>query len=57
MLKCKEIRKEIAEEVLKCKGRTGAVISLLAKAATGEISNEMIAQLNDLAYKGLRKGV
>ena len=43
------------DEVVSCKQRISSVLSLLAKAANGTISNEMIAQLNDLAFKGIRK--
>lgn len=43
------------DEVISCKQRIAQLLSLLAKAANYAITNEMIAQLNDLAFKAIRK--
>lgn len=54
-IKDKEIKSQLMEEVISCKKRICSVMSLLSKASNANISNEMIAQLNDLAFKAIRK--
>jgi hypothetical protein len=54
-IKDKQIKSELMDEVISCKQRIASVLSLLSKAANANISNEMIAQLNDLAFKAIRK--
>eukprot|EP00347_Sterkiella_histriomuscorum_P012111 403369855 len=53
-IKDREIKKEIMEEISECKGKTIQIIEML-RNATGRINNAQIAQLNDLAYRAVRK--
>ena len=51
----KDLRKQLVAEVLLAKQRVNNLLELLRKAANSNINNEMLAKLNDLAYKGIRK--
>ena len=55
-IKDKDIRRKLMEEVLECKLKASTLMEILGKAANSTISNEMVAQLNDMAYKAIRKG-
>jgi len=55
-IKDKETRRLLMDEVLECKKKSSTLMEVLGKAANMTISNEMVAQLNDMAYKAIRKG-
>jgi len=54
-VKDKEIKSQLMDEVIQCKQRISSVLALLSKIANQNISNTMIAELNDLAFKAIRK--
>lgn len=53
-IKSKEFRTQCVEGFQECKEKMVFILSLL-KGKQGRLSNEVIAQLNDLAYKGVKQ--
>ena len=53
-IKDRDIKKEIIDEIAEVKTKTSQILSIL-RETTGKVSNAQIAQLNDLAYKAVRK--
>lgn len=51
----KDIKKDLMEKLTEIKKKVAQVMSTLRSAVNGNLSNEMIAQLNDCAYKAIRK--
>lgn len=50
------IKTEVVEELTECKAKTAAIMAILRDAQGSQnIGNQQLAQLNDLAYKGLQK--
>ena len=56
LVKDKEIRKELMEQVVTFKQQIAAVYRIMGQDLQENISNLLIAQLNDVAYKAIRKG-
>lgn len=56
LVKDKEIRKELMEQVVTFKQQIAAVYRIMGEDLQENISNLLIAQLNDVAYKAIRKG-
>ncbi|CDW75354.1 UNKNOWN [Stylonychia lemnae] len=54
-IKDRDLRKVIMEEIGECKDKTSKVMEVLRASTGGRINNVQIAQLNDLAYKAVRK--
>lgn len=54
-VKDRELRRELMEKVQECKLRTTQVTSVLRNHLNGVMNNQVIAQLNDCAFKGIRK--
>ena len=53
-IKDREIKKSIMEEIQDCKDKTRQILELL-RGNSGRVTNAQIAQLNDLAYRAVRK--
>ena len=53
----KKLRKELLTQIHECKIRSNNVVNELRNitANLSNLSNEVIAKLNDLAYKGINK--
>ena len=51
----KEVRKELLEHVMQFKQQVAAVYRIMGQDTQDSISNLLIAQLNDVAYKAIRK--
>ena len=51
----KEVRKELMESVLQFKQQVAVVYRIMGQDIQSSISNLLIAQLNDVAYKAIRK--
>ena len=43
------------DEVCAVKQRSAIIVGVLRKAANENITSQMIAQLNDMAYRGIKK--
>lgn len=59
MLKIKErtVKKQLHESILECRTRSNFVISELRNLKDlSHIPNDIIAKLNDMAYKAIKKG-
>ena len=59
MLKVKgrEIRKQLTTTVMNCRERVNFVLSELRNVKDLKfISNDLVAKLNDMAYKAIKKG-
>ena len=54
-IKNREIKRELMDQALDCKRKVAKVIEILRGCLTSSISNLQIAQLNDCAYKAIRK--
>jgi cobalamin biosynthesis Mg chelatase CobN len=54
-IKDKDAKRKLIEAVLECKAKVATVLSVLSSATRGELDNQTIAQLNDVAYKAIRK--
>ena len=54
-IKDKEVRSAIMESFLKFKAQTAQVYRIMASDTREKIDNLVIAQLNDVAYKAVRK--
>ena len=53
-VKDREIRKDIINDILEVKEKTTQIMSIL-RNSVGKFSNIQIAQLNDMAYRAVRK--
>lgn len=53
-IKDRDTKKEIMGEIQECKDKTFQVLQIL-RENSGRVNNSQIAQLNDLAYKAVRK--
>lgn len=56
-MKCadKDIKRKLMDSILAFKQQVAAVISIMSKDSQENIDNLLIAQLNDAAYKAIRK--
>ena len=54
-IKDKDVRKELMESVLQFKQQVAAIYRVMGQDTQAEISNLLVAQLNDVAYKAIRK--
>lgn len=54
-IKDRELRRDLMDKVGDCKKRTVACLDALRKNLNGQMDNATIAQLNDVAFKGIRK--
>ena len=54
-IKDRDLRKEIMEEISECKAKTFSVLEVLRGSVGKQVNNAQIAQLNDLAYRAVRK--
>jgi hypothetical protein len=57
-IKNRVLKKELMQNIQECKERTRNAISILRKSIEqgSRIDNASIAQLNDLAFKGIKQG-
>ncbi len=53
-IKDRDVKKDIMGEIQECKDKTFQVLQIL-RENSGRVNNTQIAQLNDLAYKAVRK--
>ena len=54
-IKNREVKREMMSQILDCKVKVAKVIEVLRTCQTQQITNIQIAQLNDCAYKAIRK--
>jgi hypothetical protein len=54
-IKDRDVRRELMEKVQECKKRTVIALEALRKSLNSQMDNATIAQLNDCAFKGIRK--
>lgn len=54
-IKDREVRRELMDKVSECKTKVVQVLEVLRTATNGQLGNATIAQLNDCAYKAIRK--
>ncbi len=55
-VKDRESRRELMDAVTDFKQKVHSVLEILRNALDSQLSNAIIAQLNDCAYKAIRKG-
>lgn len=51
----RDVRRDLMEKVTECKSKVVQVLEVLRLAQNGQMTNAVIAQLNDCAYKAIRK--
>lgn len=51
----RQLKTDILQEIHECKEKTAKLTELLRAVGNGNIDNYQLAQLNDLAYRGLQK--
>lgn len=54
-MKDKQIRRELMDEIVEFKKQTSALYHIMKNDTSARIDNVLIAQLNDVAYRAVRK--
>ncbi len=54
-IKNREVKRELMDQILECKVKVAKVIEVIRSSQLQQMTNIQIAQLNDCAYKAIRK--
>jgi len=54
-MKNRDVKRELMEQALECKKKVAQVLEIIRESLTTQMTNLQIAQLNDCAYKAIRK--
>ena len=54
-IKDKKVRAELTEQVISFKRKVGEIMGIMSRDTQAQMNNLLIAQLNDVAYKAIRK--